>query len=281
MNWRQAIYDSFYKAYWSANFTGMQSLSAGEKTELGLPAETTYYRRARPISGHMAWLDKQEDYLNIFVDLFFDLAPSRLKAALLRHHGGDEDWRCRRLSFATMRKRYGWGDKNVTQADGFFESASTIVGLEIKIDAATSRDQILKYAALSAIEQIYLGELRETELTYFIREGREDALAHFISDDRVLAEPLTKNEISKYLKKFRPKSGSHLCAAYDKSFAGHLANAARSMKIGWKTWNEVAETCAKHKAGSVNETEIALIDGLLRQLETQIPGLAKDAHAKR
>jgi len=62
------------------------------------------------------------------------------------------------LQGRAIRKRYDWiGDRNVTSPDSFLLSKDAILAIELKFNAKTSLDQLGKYIALFAGEELVGG----------------------------------------------------------------------------------------------------------------------------
>lgn len=56
-------------------------------------------------------------------------------------------------SFNSGRGTKWWGENNVAQPDGFFVSANSLLGVELKVKTKSSLQQILKYIALMVMEE--------------------------------------------------------------------------------------------------------------------------------
>lgn len=129
------------------------------------------YTRTRNIGEQLDWLRRKEEILNHIFDLTFSIvADDILKRLFYRPLGLDDDGPFESFG-REINERYGWGMDNVMQQDGFFVSPSTLIGVELKLEAKPSPVQIVKYAAMMTSEEIFSERRREHGLLFIIPES--------------------------------------------------------------------------------------------------------------
>lgn len=132
--------------------------------------------------------------------------------------------------------RYGWGSSNITQQDGFYVSPTSILGVELKLGAATSPNQLLKYITLMVCEEKLTGKHSALGMLY---------ITPWIDPARVWGKCGAKNgklpadfldkclELKLSLKLRRLVIGER----------DHFHDAAGRLNLAHLSWNELAESC--------------------------------------
>ncbi|MGE0659882.1 MAG: hypothetical protein AB7F36_09270 [Reyranellaceae bacterium] len=178
MSWDMKCWDLFYKFYWSLPHIGMK---ADRPTESGINDGVKRYVRSHSIDQTSERLNGDEDILNFFLDIFLSIAPDRIIHRLLVSHLiSDDGGPFRSLGFRECASRYKWGHANVTQPDGFIVSEKSLICVEIKLNAPTSRDQVLKYAGMCLLEESLSGPRQNIGLIYVVPPKRAPAIIQTI-----------------------------------------------------------------------------------------------------
>ena len=126
-----------------------------------------------------------------------------------------------------IRTRFGYGGASVTQQDGLFVSISNVIGVELKIGAKSSPEQMLKYVSLFTDEERITGPKENLGLIYICPDPKKlSDLNEFIADRDKLIEIFRVGKLPKYIQEqFRVSSD-------------HLISNARRVQITFKSWKE-------------------------------------------
>ena len=178
--WTSTYWDALDDFYWSLRYVGMTGIPKTDLTweegRVSLPASYLsegrgLFVRSRKPAEVRAELHRDEVSLNQILATTLAIAADAVLGRLLaRPLGLSEEGPFERIG-DEVRDRYGWGfSENVTQQDGFYVSPHAAIALEIKLDAKTSAEQVLKYAALHAWEEAHGGAGKEIGLLYVVPE---------------------------------------------------------------------------------------------------------------
>ena len=141
MKWNLKYWDIADDFYWVPNYLGLKSIGRKKWTErdglICIPSEQVnragpLYTRERKAAQNVEYLRKKEEILNHMFDLTFAIAGNSVVRELLIEPLGFKDRGPFESLGREVRDRYGWGNRNVTQQDGLFESPQSIVGVELK-----------------------------------------------------------------------------------------------------------------------------------------------------
>lgn len=181
MPWNDKYWDMIGNIYWTPRFLGLKSIpqktwQVGEAV-ISIPRDCVegssgpLYTRARKLSDLRTYLNGQEEVLNHFFNLAFSIMPDEVIAKLL----------CRPLSIKDvgpfdslgrdLALRYGWKpSENVTQPDGFFMSAQSLIAVELKLTSTSWPEQLAKYIALMLWEERETGQRMDLGLLFIVPE---------------------------------------------------------------------------------------------------------------
>jgi hypothetical protein len=188
MGWNDKYWDIIRNLYWTPRYLGLQSISRDKWRIKGdwisVPASSVpnptgpLYSRARKIDALTSYLEGQEEILNHFFNLVFAIAADAVISRLFVEPFGIEDAGPFQSLGREIGMRYGWREReNVTQQDGLFVSASSVIGIELKLGSTSWPEQIAKYTALMLWEEEKFGPRENLALLFIVKE---DALhAHW------------------------------------------------------------------------------------------------------
>jgi hypothetical protein len=172
MKWNQAYWDNLIQIYWEpTKFLGMRSKARKDCKELDkmicVPMEFLgrngrLYTRKSKASGLRNSLQKSEEILNQIFNLTFSIAPDALiNEALFKPLGFSDAGPIVSIGVSEIAKRLQWGENdNITQHDALFASDRSLVGVELKLRAPSSPEQIAKYATLFTWYEMTAGTQR-------------------------------------------------------------------------------------------------------------------------
>lgn len=181
MPWNDKYWDMIGNLYWTPRFLGLKSISRKawrvEGDFVSIPrdfaeqSDGPLYSRVRKLSDLRTYLAGQEEVLNHFFNLAFSIMPDGVIARLL----------CRPLSIEDpgpfdslgrdLALRYGWkASENVTQPDGFFLSARSLIAVELKLTSTSWPEQLAKYIALMLWEERQTGQRTNLGLLFIVPE---------------------------------------------------------------------------------------------------------------
>jgi hypothetical protein len=182
MGWNEKYWDIVDRYYWSPGELGLHSIAKKKWTErkglVSVPAELVnhagplYTRQETPQEVRQR-LERTEAALNDVFDLTFAIASDVTISNLLfrpldLYDGGP---------FTSLgneiAERYGWGNENVTQPDGFFVSNRSMLGVELKLAAPFSVDRLIKYLALMVLEERKTGPRQSYALLFIAPRADE------------------------------------------------------------------------------------------------------------
>ena len=152
------------------------------------------------------------------------------------------------------------GGQNTTQHDGFYVSENASVGLEIKLMAKTSWDQIAKYAHLHLLEETHSHRKKDLGLLYLMpTSALKDFKAKFELSGGAVADEI----ISRTEKQSDPKGIYKRIAAEPTRYVDVLQR-MRIKGMSWAAWvDEVERAAAKVDTTSAGgETLRKILDGL-------------------
>ena len=117
-------------------------------------------------------LSGKEEILNHVFDITFSIAADDVLERLFAAPFGFRDAGPFTSLGGEIARRFGWDEKeNVTQQDGFFVSANSILAVELKLKSSTWPEQIAKYAALMAWEEMAHGPKKNLGLLFILPEN--------------------------------------------------------------------------------------------------------------
>jgi ribosomal protein S17E len=181
MVWTSKYWDIVEQLYWTPRYVGMNSIPRKHWREkngfICIPAKSInksgpLYSRERKIDDLKAYLNRSEEILNDVFDLTFSIAPDSIINEIFLTPLGFNDFGPFESIGRESASRYGWGKyDNITQHDGLFVSRKSAVAIELKLRSKSSRNQIAKYLALLAWEELFNGCKEQLGLLFIIPDA--------------------------------------------------------------------------------------------------------------
>jgi hypothetical protein len=182
MGWNEKYWDIVDRYYWSPGELGLHSIAKKKWTErkglISVPAELVnhggplYTRQEAPQAVRQR-LERTEEALNDLFDLTFAIASDVTISSLLFRPLDIYDGGPFTSLGNEILERYGWGDDNVPQPDGFFVSERSTLGVKLKLAAPCSADQLITYLALMALEERKSGPRQNCALLFIAPRADE------------------------------------------------------------------------------------------------------------
>lgn len=182
--WPQRYWEVVNEFFWVPSYLGLKSIPQKHwiksETTVSVPRAMTnpsgplYYRLR---SGNDFWdfIQRQEETFNHVFNIAFSIAPGDIVAEIFRALGGSTQSHDYRMPSLPIGERYPWiGKANVTTPDTYFLATDSVLAVEIKFNARTSLDQLAKYVALIASEEIHGNDCSELFLFYIFPSGAEE-----------------------------------------------------------------------------------------------------------
>ncbi len=134
------------------------------------------YRRDRKFNDLLTYLNGQEEVLNYFLNIAFAIAPDEVLSRLICEPLGISDAGPFETFGRDIPSRYGWkNNENITQPDGFLATGTSLVGVELKLCSPSWPEQIAKYVALMAWEQMKTGTRQNLGLLFILPETSQQS----------------------------------------------------------------------------------------------------------
>lgn len=152
------------------------------------------------------------------------------------------------------------GGQNITQHDGFYVSENASVGLEIKLKAKSSWDQIAKYAHLHLLEESHSGHKKDLGLLYLMPAS---ALRDFNAKFQIPRKAVAEAIISRAVKQPEPKGILKRIAADPARYADALERMT-IIGMSWTAWvSEIGRSASFVDTTTAGgETLRKVLDGL-------------------
>jgi hypothetical protein len=142
MAWNEKYWDVINRCYWNPTYIGLKSIPQKhwlQRDDLvcvpqGLVNQDgPFYVRKSKVGENRDRLQLGEEPLNDLFNLTFAIAADAIVSKLLFNNIGISDPGPFESLGSEMGKRFGWGESNITQPDGFFTSANSLLGVELKV----------------------------------------------------------------------------------------------------------------------------------------------------
>lgn len=181
MSWNTKYWDALDQIYWTLEYVGLQKLKT--KTEAAFPdyllvprsdilkGNSVFTRKIRP-SDIAAHLHTREELLNHVLNIGLAIAPDSLIERIVCGPLGFTDNGEFQSLGRELDQRYGLSE-NAFQPDGLFVSTDSVLALEIKLQSPSSPEQIVKYASVLVLEEIFSGPKKNVGLLYIVPDGAE------------------------------------------------------------------------------------------------------------
>jgi hypothetical protein len=273
--WNQKYWDILDQIYWTPGQAGFESIPAkrcvfGEDT-VTLPQAliapgSSLYRRVRNSKEQPRWLLTQEEILNQVFNLAFAIAPDALIAHCLAAPLGFSDPGPFLSLGRDMLSRYNLG--NVTRQDGFFVGPNALIGVELKLGAPSTPDQLAKYAALFFWEERLNGPRERIGLLYIVPDNK---LAGHWKTCRLPGPQIDRTYIPAILA--QKKLSKQIRRLYETETEA-LARILDRMQLALISWTDLHTAAGDFARGldparAGDQALRKLIDGLCAQIEAQ------------
>ncbi len=176
MTWTNKYWDILNHFYWWPPYIGLRSISQKKWTKqdgkVCVPAELVnmagpLYCREQKFEDLENHLLGNEEILNHIFDLTFSIAPDFvINESFLKPLGYDDEGSFQSIG-REVNDRYSWNG-NVTQQDGFFVSDNSAIAVELKLKSSSWPEQVLKYSALLAWEELHKGSRENLGLLFIV-----------------------------------------------------------------------------------------------------------------
>jgi hypothetical protein len=280
--WNRKYWDAVEQIYWSPKYIGFRSIPHRlwevSEERVSVPLDRVnrtgpLYARERNHAEHRDWMLTQEEVLNHVFDITFAIAPDKLIEACFVEPLGCADAGPFNSLGREVRQRYGWSaSENVTQHDGLFVSERSAISVELKLNAPSSLNQIIKYAALLAWEERVRGPKEHLGLLYVLLPSSADQ--HWrrcgLDGPHVDGQALDGVDIDELPSRVRQLCRDH---------RSEVSSVLDRMKVAAVTWQDLAARCSAQakslemdRAG--DQCLAKLIDGFVAQVEEHLAAVS-------
>lgn len=178
--WSLKYWDLHNQIYWDPKYIGLSSVPKKQCEIVGdhmlVPLEqinidASLYTRQRKYDALKEHCLSWEEILNHLFDITFAIAPSQIIHQLFAEPLGiAANGSCHSFG-REIKQRFGWKkSENTTTPDGIFFSDQTLIGVELKLKATSSPEQIIKYVSLFVQEELLYGKRNNHGLLYILPE---------------------------------------------------------------------------------------------------------------
>jgi hypothetical protein len=248
--WNADYYDIVEHYFWAPGTLGRRPKENVQPREI--------FRRLR----------RNEEPLNHVLMLFFRLAPRDLTQGLFERWFAESttpDFR--------VQNRYQVNElisSGFTQPDLFFVHPSMSFMIEMKVDAKSSADQVLKYAVLSHLESKGSKTSKPMRLCYLGRGGIETIFRGSPTSTEEIIDRVRKLNQREYQRKWKFLDESDWESIYDR---------LSSMKLQFRTYPELDRLLADYEESidarsPYADTVFGLIEGARAELRCRRLGVA-------
>ncbi|WP_159946326.1 hypothetical protein [Rhizobium sp. 18065] len=275
MAWDTKYWDILDQIYWWPRYSGYRSISQRhwirESGRVSIPEEMVnpsgpLYSRERKADELRDYLLGSEEILNHLFDLTFSIAPDALIRDLFLQPLGFEDTGSFESIGRETAARYGWGkSENITQHDGLFISERSAVAIELKLRSSSWPEQIAKYAAILAWEELAFGEKDNLGLMFIVPQN---AIAGHWKKCGLNGPVIESTWLDREWRKGLPKSIEHLFVQERAA----VRSVVDRLTLNVMSWSELYAALQMIGAGldqadAGQQTLYRLIRGFLSQLE--------------
>jgi hypothetical protein len=244
--WTQCYYDSLEFFYWEPQHLGKKKHDKATSKTVGEVREN---------------LRKKEVTLNHNLSQFFVLAPPSVRCQLF-HFAFSRPFK----NEYTLHGRgieEGYDLACSTQPDLFFTSPAEVISVEMKIEAKSTVDQVLKYALLGLADEIASGRQKSHYLTYLAPGQFPTLWKQGFQDVGQLKRALRDANLSEFLRK-------HPRRFHDQ--ATQFRRIIDEMTLGSTTYSELARLLQNLMPQESDSSDGAfvyrkLIEGLVGELQ--------------
>ncbi len=269
MSWPAKYWDALDQLYWSPQYLALGSIPPEHKRDDGdrisVPKEMTnagggLYRRTMKHRDFAEYAQKQEELFNHIFDITFAIAPSQVLTSIFGLPSINE-----KMETLGRDIRHRYSKKgNLTSPDGFFVSANSLLAIELKFNAKTSRNQFAKYIYLICNEEQFSGPKTSLSLTFVFNSEPTKSLTKQLAwptEDlsKISAQELTNwvkaTEIREYLKE-------------NNRLVGSVLSKLKVQAIDWATLKANTDTYASTLGPSISDQTLQnLLNGFSSEIE--------------
>jgi len=176
MSWTENYWEIVDEFYWVPSYLGLKSIPQKywklDKHTVTMPRVMTnssgpLYRRIGASKDHPTFVRRQEETFNHIFNLALSIVPGEVVSHLFGDLIGVSGVHDYKLVSNSVCREYPWiSGANVTTPDSFLLSTESTLAIEIKFNAKTSLDQLAKYVALIAGEEVYGDRHEHLSLLY-------------------------------------------------------------------------------------------------------------------
>jgi len=233
------------------------------------------YRRVQSGSEYWSFVRRQEETFNHVFNLALSILPGEVIAELFGELAGQPGKYRYELMGPERVGQYPWiAGRNVTSPDAFLVSAESVLAIEIKFNAKTSLDQLAKYVALIAGEEIFGAEHQHLHLLFIFPADGE---AKFHKQTSIALDELCEDHFQLLLTATSNVQVRNLF----KSNSAAVSAVLSRLKVSCATWAQVARAlnqriaCLGRSAG--DNTLRRLLEGLEAEIRAH-PQSGLEAH---
>lgn len=246
MAWHRKYWDAVEHFYWEPSHLGLASINQGRWGDdpklIQLPRSLiknggTIYTRAGTSKSNRIRVRGLEETLNHTFDITFAIAPDAVLAEILCRPLGILDAGPFQSIGREVSERYGWGDANVTQQDGFFVSPTSALGVELKLGATTSPIQVLKYLALMVLEEKHSGPKEQLGLLYVTPAKTSDEVFKQCGADATGLMP------KRFWESIAPSKINPTVRRLLGENTPQFDSALARLQIGFRSWEKLTQAC--------------------------------------
>ena len=274
MTWNAKYWDIIEQLYWSPRYTGLGSISQKHWVKkdgmVCIPEEMVnaagpLYSRKRKASDLRNYLHGSEEILNHLFEITFSIASDAVIQKAFVEPLGFIDTNSFESIGRECVSRYGWREsENVTQHDGFFVSDTSAIAIELKLLTTSWPEQVAKYAAMFAWEELYRNTKQNLGLLYIVPEH---AKANFWQRSRFEPGSLNRNWLDRSWDKSLPKPIVKLFETNEDTVRSVLDR----MKVHVISWTDLRNSLldiqsALNQQDPGQQTLYRLLAGFLKQL---------------
>lgn len=277
MPWNDKYWDMIGNIYWTPRFLGLKSISQKSwqvgKEVISIPRDYVegssgpLYIRARKLADLRAYLNGQEEVLNHFFNLAFSIMPDAMIRRLLCRPLSIEDNGPFESLGRDLALRYGWKrSENVTQPDGFFLTAKSLIAVELKLTSTSWPEQLAKYLALMLWEERESGPRSDLGLLFIIPEA---AIAAHWSTLGLKSAELDPQ----FIERLDPNKLPRRIAELFRDNPGEMRSISKRLRMNVVSWSSLAEELQTIEQGldpsSIGEqTLVRLLSGFRQQIQS-------------
>ena len=278
MSWYRKYWDAIDQLYWDPGLLGLGSIGAKKQVKkdgvILVPSDFvknggSIYARNGTAAFNAERMRRLEEPLNHIFDIMFGIAPNSVVRRLLASPLGiEDDGPFLRLGREIAERYSILKGGTTTQQDGYFVSATSLIGVELKLMSSTNPGQVLKYAALMASEQQLTGKRERLGLLFITPnvDGESTFKNGALNPDgSVPADFFARvpaKEKNGQIDKFLEAAGDEVEAVLDRIRISHLSWAHLRDNV-----RRIAAEQDQNDAGG--ETLARLMDGFADAIEAQ------------